>query len=161
MNGLARLSLQQLVRTASSRPLAAAAAAPIASTSTLAFSSKRSAGSVRLLSTSAVLAGKGQGGREVKVKKTPKAKENFAKGSKGKSKAVEEEEDDEDDFDWAAGGGKKASKRTTEPNEADVIEAEVAKAEDKMGKAVGWFADKYGENVARVRGQVSTSCVQP
>jgi hypothetical protein len=156
MSGLARLSLQQLARAAAVRPTAALASAPVASTSTLGLGGRplRAAGSVRLLSTSTVLAAKGQGGREVKAKKAPKAQ--AGKGGKGKSKAVEEEDEDEDDFDWG-GGGKKAPRRTNEPNEADVIEAEVVKAEDKMVKAVAWFADKYGENVARIRGQVSTS----
>lgn len=155
MSGLARLSLQQLVR-AAARPTLASTP-PIASTSTLVLRPLQSAR--RTLTISAVLAAKGQGGREVKAKKSPKGKENFVKGGKGKSKAVEEDEDDGDD-NWnsggSSGGGKKAPRRTTEPNEADVIEAEVAKADDKMSKAVGWFSDKYGENVARVRGQVST-----
>lgn len=153
MSGLASLQLRQLSRAARFLPCS-----PVASGSSLAPAGIPLS-LVRQLSVSAALSAKGQGGREVKVKKTPKGRENVGKGGKGKNKAAEEEEEEDDDD--SSGGGRKAPRRTNEPNESDVIDAEVAKADDKMSKSVDWLAEKFAESVARVRGQVSPGTVVP
>lgn len=112
----------------------------------------------RLFSSSPSPSASGQGSRELKIKKKTKgsikhAEQVSAKKNKKGNKAAQEDDEDDDDFDT----GRNNSRRGVSEDTFALIDAEVAKADEKMGKFTAWLQEKYDESVARGRGKVDAS----